>query len=141
MLMQLSQQEHFRLTARPEQLAAAMEWLEYSGSKLGLDSQLQLRLQLVLEELFLNTLQHGHGQACDGEIDLDLEVEQGLAWLVYTDHAPCFDPRQTPPPSPSPEDAGVGLALIQQLPASLDYQPLTPGNRIRLGFTATPQAN
>ncbi|MGB4674354.1 MAG: ATP-binding protein [Azovibrio sp.] len=121
------------MTAQHQQLTSVMNWLEYSGSQLELDSQLLLRLQLVTEELFLNTLQHGYGQACDAPIELSLTEEAGQVRLTYSDRAPAFDPRSQPARQ-NPEQAGAGLALICQLPDELDYQRRDGCNLICLRF-------
>lgn len=110
-----------------------MNWLEYSGSQLELDSQLLLRLQLVAEELFLNTLQHGYGQPSDAPIELSLTEEAGQVLLTYSDQAPAFDPRSQPTP-PNPEQAGAGLSLICQLPDQVDYQRRDHCNLVCLRF-------
>ena len=115
-----------------------MSWLEYSGSQLKLDSQLLLRLQLVVEELFLNTLQHGYGQPSDAPVELSLTEETGQVLLTYSDHAPAFDPRSLPAPA-DPEQAGAGLSLICQLPDQVDYQRQDHCNRISLRFCCPSQ--
>jgi anti-sigma regulatory factor (Ser/Thr protein kinase) len=124
--------------ARWPALPAAVDWLEYSGRRLGLTAEMRLRLQLVCEELFTNTLKHGlPGEPAGDNIDITLEVDAHAACLTYTDHAARFDPRAaqpSPDASPTQHVAGVGLALICALPARLDYQPLASGNRIRLYF-------
>ena len=114
-----------------------MGWLEYSGSRLRLDSQLLLRLQLVTEELFLNTLQHGYGHPSEALVELSLAEEGRYVLLTYKDHAPPFDPRNHPPP-PNPEEAGAGLALICSLPDQLDYQRGEDCNQLQLRFVCPP---
>lgn len=111
-----------------------MQWLEYSGIKLGLDSQLVRRLELVTEELFLNTLQHGYGAPCDELITVSLETSPEQVCLIYTDQAPAFNPLQEMPSLTAQEPTGVGLALIRQIPNHANYQRLATGNQILLYF-------
>ncbi len=113
-----------------------MDWLEYSGRRLGLDSQLLLRLQLVAEELFLNTVQHGHPR--DPDIELGLSAGNGEVLLTYADHGPAFDPGRHAK-CPDPEHDGIGLMLIRQLPDRMDYRRQDGQNLISLRFTACAQ--
>ena len=130
----MPKKEIFRVTAQLQQLASVMNWLEYSGRRLELDPELLLRLQLVAEELFLNTVQHGHPR--DPDIELGLCAGEGEVLLTYADHAPAFDPHSRPLP-PDPQRGGVGLALIRQLPDHVDYQRRGGQNLISLRFAAS----
>ncbi|MDR3323216.1 MAG: ATP-binding protein [Zoogloeaceae bacterium] len=135
---QLGHQEILRATARPEQLEAVMDWLAHRAETLGLDGALTLRMQLVLEELFLNTLLHGYAGDGDNIMELELKkTDPRHVWLVYTDYAPAFNPCEKLfglAPADPERLGGKGLYLIRDLSASVEYQALNPGNRIRLGF-------
>src|SRR5437879_4844544 len=60
------------------------------------DSQLErercLRLNLVLEELFINTVNHGHRGDCDAPIWILLDAQPQAVQLTYEDTAPPFNP-------------------------------------------------
>jgi anti-sigma regulatory factor (Ser/Thr protein kinase) len=137
---QLGHQGCFQTAAQPEQLEVAMQWLIQRARILGLDEQLALRIQLVLEELFLNTLLHGYTETeCsdNAAIALELKAEPDAAWLVYTDYAPTFDVYQKLfglSPADPLREGGKGLYLIRELPSHLDFQALNPGNRLCLRF-------
>ena len=51
-----------------------------------------LRLTLVLEELFTNTVMHGHGGDRAAPLRIGLRVEPSQIILRYEDTAPRFDP-------------------------------------------------
>lgn len=98
-------------------------------------------MQLVFEELFLNTLRYGYAQQGNHITELELKVEAGRAWLTYTDYAPPFDFRQklhSLAPADPKREGGKGLYLIRDLSADFEYQALNPGNRLRLRFDPAP---
>ncbi len=51
-----------------------------------------LRLRLVLEELFTNTVRHGHRGDCDASVRIALAVLEGYVTVEYEDSAPGYDP-------------------------------------------------
>lgn len=100
-----------------------------------------LRLTLAIEELFTNSVTHGHGGDSDATIVIGLSVRAGSIRLGYADAAPRFDPRprlRTPPASLyAPADArptgGLGLHLVGQLASRVRYA-YHGGNRIVLAI-------
>ncbi|TMH72284.1 MAG: ATP-binding protein [Betaproteobacteria bacterium] len=84
------------------------------------DSQLErercLRLNLVLEELFINTVNHGHRGDCDAPIWILLDAQPQAVHLTYEDTAPPF------------------VLLTRELAAARDYAYLFGRNRIRLSL-------
>jgi len=51
-----------------------------------------LRLQLVVEELFTNTIRHGYGGECDELIEISLQAAAGRVTIRYEDEAGAYDP-------------------------------------------------
>jgi len=51
-----------------------------------------LRLQLVIEELFTNTIMHGYGTECDDPIEIALGAAPGRVTVRYEDAAGPYDP-------------------------------------------------
>ena len=101
-----------------------------------------LRLNLVLEELFTNTVRHGHGGDCDVPVWISLEREPGQVLVTYEDMAPPFNPYarlQTQSPDDTLEMrklGGLGVLLTQEMTKSRDYAYLFGRNRIRLSLAA-----
>lgn len=101
-----------------------------------------LRLNLVLEELFTNTVRHGHGGDCDAPVWVSLVRESGQVRLTYEDAAPPFNPYaklQTQSADGTLEmrkPGGLGVLLTQEMTKSRDYAYLFGRNRIRLSLTA-----
>lgn len=98
-----------------------------------------LRLTLVIEELFTNTVTHGHGGDCDAPIAITLSVADGGVTLCYEDVAPRFDPlpyMRTPPenldaPPPARAVGGLGLHLVGQMATHIRHS-YASGNQLYL---------
>ena len=58
----------------------------------GMGDRISMRLRLVVEELFVNTVTHGHGGDSDAPVDITLLVAEDRVVLTYVDVAPPFDP-------------------------------------------------
>jgi anti-sigma regulatory factor (Ser/Thr protein kinase) len=91
------------------------------------------RCDLVLEELFRNSVLHGHGG--DSAHSIWLGVDHGVLW--YEDEAPAFDPLMAALPDggavrelEEQRVGGVGLMLIRQLPSQVAYCYRDGRNRI-----------
>lgn len=97
-----------------------------------------LRLNLVLEELFTNTVKHGHRGDCDAPVWVALSRVDDSVQLVYEDKAPPFNPyAHLRGDSPDitlelRKIGGLGVLLTKELAASRDYTYLFGRNRIRL---------
>lgn len=99
-----------------------------------------LRANLVLEELFLNTVKHGHGGGSDAPVWIALAARDGELQVVYEDFAPPFNPF-TPATREmlealalSRREGGVGVLLAQGLAARVEYAYVFGRNRIRLAL-------
>lgn len=79
-----------------------------------------LRLRLVLEELFTNTVRHGHGGDSDAPVHIALALLEGYVTVEYEDDAPHYDPlsRMTTlasgevAPLDGPPSEGLGSYLV-----------------------------
>jgi serine/threonine-protein kinase RsbW len=95
------------------------------------------RLQIVVEELFTNTIKYGYGGECERPVHLRLRCSPQVE-LVYQDAAPRFDPTawREPAPQAAPEQpiGRQGIPLILGLAESVRYQRLRGGNRLTLRF-------
>lgn len=100
-----------------------------------------LRLTLVVEELFTNTVTHGLPD--DAPIELVLDAIPGRIAVTYEDRGPAFDPfavREPPTDAGNNEHdpvGGLGLVLILQLGENLEYTHTDGRNRISLVIRST----
>lgn len=124
--------------ARLDQLRPMQAFLEVFCAETALPRRDCLRLNLVLEELFTNTVKHGHHGDCDAPVWVGLSLVGDAVQIVYEDKAPAFNPYAHLPEDPPDTTlelrkvGGLGVLLTKELAASRDYAYLFGRNRIRL---------
>lgn len=115
-----------RFEARLALVPAAMEYLAAGMREAGATPEALLRAELILEELFRNSVLHGYG----GDSASPVWITPAADGFRYLDEAPAFNPLAdgpagvAPDPSLSIEDqpvGGAGLLLISQLARGLRY--------------------
>ena len=105
---------------------------EFCGSR-GIERTRCLRLNLVLEELFVNTIQHGYRGDCDAPIWITLDAHPEALQITYEDTAPPFNPfARLPATDVQHKVGGLGVLLTRELAAGRDYAYVFGRNRVRL---------
>jgi len=79
-------------TARMSVLGDALAFVTGYAAASKLSERDLLRLQLVVEELFTNTIMHGYGKECDEPIEIGLHAAPRQVTVVYEDAADTYDP-------------------------------------------------
>ena len=118
--------------ARLAELRAIGAFLEGFCGHVSLAREGCLRLNLVLEELFTNTVTHGQRGDCDAPVWITLEAKPEGVQLTYEDTAPAFNPLGHR--VQMGKVGGLGVLLARELTADRDYTYLFGRNRIRLGM-------
>jgi serine/threonine-protein kinase RsbW len=101
------------------------------------------KLTLIVEELFTNTVNHGHRGDSDAPVFITFEEDEGEVQLIYEDSAPQFDPlaagRRADIDSTIKERqvGGLGIFLTIGLTDKADYSYVKGRNRICLRLSAT----
>ena len=105
---------------------------------LSLDRDTALKLRLMLEELFVNTVSHGHGGDCDAPVDVTIDVGAEHVAVTYLDSAPPFDPFSAVQ-EPDAEDSidarpvgRLGVFLVTRLADRYEYACIDGRNRVKL---------
>ena len=133
-----SEQRSFR--ARLDELAPALAFVDAFCGRHGVAPSDAARLTLVVEELFTNTVVHGHRGGADTPLHIALGAAPGALSLDYEDSAPPFDPLQylresaSDPAAPvtEGEPGGYGLPLVARMAEQMDYEHRDGRNRLRL---------
>jgi len=125
-----------------ERLPEAIAFVEAFCADRGVTESDGLRLSLVLDELFTNTVVHGHGGGSDAPVRVGLRADAGLLELTYEDSAPPFDPldyvaRRPIDPAANLADRPIGqlgLPLVVNMAERISYARDGGCNRIRLAL-------
>jgi len=135
----MSSTRHSRIfPARRDALPQVESFLVDVCEGAGLGREACLRLTLLVEELFTNTVVHGHGADSDAPVRLDCEVAAGRIALVYEDTAPPHDPFaavEAPDSDARVEDrpvGGLGVLLVSAMAQQVEYRRAGDRNRISL---------
>lgn len=120
---------------------AAREFLEAFSTRASLARTPGLRLNLILEELFTNTVKHGHRGDSDFLIWVSLEAGGASVTITYLDQGPPFNPlamskAQLDMPLDERKIGGLGVYLTTELTAATEYAYLYGRNRLRLVLAA-----
>jgi serine/threonine-protein kinase RsbW len=124
--------------SRLEEWKHARAFIEAFCNGSGVAHDAMLRANLVVEELFLNTVKHGHNGGSDAPVWVTMIASDGRVSLTYEDFAPPFNPfasarREVLEALASTgREGGLGVLLAQGLTATADYAYVYGRNRIRL---------
>ena len=120
--------------ARLSELRPIAAFLEEFCAQAGVARDRCLRLNVVLEELFINTVRHGHRGDCDAPVWVSLRAQPAAVELTYEDTTAPFNPlAYTARPG---KIGGLGVLLTRELTtAAREYVYLFGRNRIRLALT------
>jgi serine/threonine-protein kinase RsbW len=124
--------------SRPEEWRKARAFIEAFCAASGIERDRGLKANLVLEELFLNTVRHGHAGGSDAPVWITLAASDGRIELTYEDFAPPFNPfaparrEMLEALAHTRREGGLGVILAHGLTAHADYVYLFGRNVIRL---------
>lgn len=108
----------------------------------GLPEMLILRLVLVIEELYTNTIKHGYRRESKRPVKISLCVKDGMAELEYRDHGPPFDSVRTmeicAEQNAPIRIGGMGLFLIQSISSKARYENDAGWNVVQLSISDGP---
>ncbi|MDD2744016.1 MAG: ATP-binding protein [Rhodocyclaceae bacterium] len=119
----------FLVTARYAELPRLMDYITQKGNELGAAALEISRIQLILEELFSNTVAHAYQNECDQLIGITLQASSAGFTLIYCDQGPLFDlSDQTARPPEQDQIGGLGINLILGMARAIRYQRLSDWN-------------
>lgn len=116
-------------------LASALDYIEARGRDLRLPGALSLKLRLIVEELFTNTLRHA---PADDSVRLGLACDGRQLRLSYEDGGPEYNPfakldhGQLDQPVPDRPVGRLGLVLIDGMAEAVSYERRGGRNCIRV---------
>ena len=123
--------------ARGSELRRIGTFLNDFCTRQGVGREHCLRINLVVEELFTNTVRHGHRGDSDAPVWVSVDSTPGAVYVTYEDTAPPFNPYALFASAPDTtlslrRIGGLGVLLTRELASTRDYAYLFGRNRIRL---------
>jgi len=123
-----------RLSILPELLAHVRARCRDAG----IDEPATLRIELVLEEIFTNTVRHGYRGDSDAPVWLGAARVSDALLLTYQDAAPPHDPLAQSIHVPATLEergvGGLGILLARQLASAIAYRRSGDRNVLTLTF-------
>lgn len=134
-----SQPQHF--PAHPDGLLAAVAWVEAEADVLGIAPADVVRLLVLLDELFANTLMHGGVAAAAATVNLRLERKDDVLVFVYSDAGLAFNPLDSADHGEanlaSGTPGGLGLRILRSFCEWLSYARCEERNVTTMGIALT----
>ena len=108
------------LRSDPDQLGRLVGFAEGFARRHTLPDGERVRLLIILEELFINAVRHGYGDAPEGRIEIDLAFDAGRLKIEFRDDGRPFDPLTESLPDLDEPVAkrrigGLGLRILRSL--------------------------
>ena len=122
-------------------LAAVLDFVERRRCELRLGRELGFKLLLVVEELFLNVVQHGGPEAQAAPVTLDLSRDGGVVQLTLEDGGQAFNPFEHAQPAQHEQPleqrpvGKLGVILVERFAERAEYCRADGRNRIQLSFS------
>ncbi len=117
--------------ARSAELPGLLKTIADRAIELGITDHDAIRLRLIVEELFANTVIHGHRGDSNHVVTLSLHRTDSVSTLHYQDDAPAFNLLKiSQKPVSSFDIGGQGIKLIRGMSKALRHE-----RRGRVNFT------
>jgi serine/threonine-protein kinase RsbW len=130
-----------KFAARLADFARVRSMIEEFANKTRVSGEDRHKLTLIVEELFINTITHGHKGDSDSPVSVTLEKSGTDIMLIYEDAAPPFNPlvsRQSADIDYSIRKrrvGGLGVFLTTELARRAAYSYNNGHNRIHLTYS------
>ncbi|MEN3950054.1 ATP-binding protein [Iodidimonas sp. SYSU 1G8] len=130
-------------------LAALPPRLEAFAEEASLPMDAAMHIDIVLDELLVNTISYGYPDGRPGVIDLRMDVADDVT-IVIEDDGDAFDPLSLPPPDLESDlddrpIGGLGVHFVRTMMDAVAYERVGALNRItllkRLSTAGQPHAN
>ena len=114
------------------------QFIEELGDELGLDMELRMNLNLVMEEMVSNVIFYAYPEGTDATIELVAESKGQELTFVLTDRGREFDPtlKDDADPDINPIDreglGGMGIFIVKNIMNQVTYQRLEGKNLLTM---------
>lgn len=128
------------VTPRLSRLPGLFESVENFGADNGIPDANIYVVNLILDELIANYVQHSIGRVKKPKIDVCVRIDDDGLLLIFEDSGPLFDPtavsdKPDPPRIGEREVGGVGLYLVKSYADRIHYRAVDGRNHIAFRCT------
>jgi len=129
--------------AGPDFVLTAARWLQSLGEQFHFSHDDQYRMDLCLEELVTNIVNHSDAQYANQPIELHAFINDHSVTLSFVDQCAPFDPLSLPPPAVAEtleefKIGGQGVHLVREFSDACRYERSDNRNKLELEFKLTP---
>ena len=129
--------KELKLKNQISELERVNQFVEEIGDELGLDMELQMNLNLVMEEMVSNVIFYAYPQGTEAEIELVAESDGKEVTFVLSDSGKEFDPTMkeavnTDINPAEREIGGMGIFIVKNIMNKVTYQRLKGKNLLTM---------
>ncbi len=129
--------KELKLKNQISELERVNQFVEEIGDELGLDMELQMNLNLVMEEMVSNVIFYAYPQGTEAEIELVAESDGKEVTFVLSDSGKEFDPTMKEAVNtdinPAERDiGGMGIFIVKNIMNKVTYQRLKGKNLLTM---------
>ena len=129
--------KELKLKNRVGELAKVNQFVEDIGDELGLDMELRMNLNLVMEEMVSNVIFYAYPEGTTADIELFAECNGKELTFVLSDSGEEFDPTAkedaNPDINPAERDiGGMGIYIVKNIMNEVTYQRLHGKNLLTM---------
>lgn len=129
--------KELRLKNQVEELARVNQFNDEIGDELGLDAELRMNLNLVMEEMVSNIIFYAYPEGKVADIELMAESDGRELTFTLSDQGKAFDPtmREDTNLDVNPmerEIGGMGICIVKSIMNEVTYQRLGDRNLLTM---------
>lgn len=127
------------------ELVRLRKFVEVFCERTALPPQVRDHMDVVLEELTVNAVEHGHCEPRSGAIRIRLQMAGNRLQIAFCDNGVPFDPLAMPPPDLGQDlnrrpIGGLGIHLVRCLMPEIRYERRNNHNCLFLAKPMTPKS-
>ncbi len=129
--------KEIRIKNQVKELEHVARFVEEIGEELGLDMEMQMNLNLVMEEMVSNVIFYAYPRETDATIELMAESDGKELTFVLSDQGRAFDPTLKEDAdmdiNPAERDlGGMGIFIVKNIMNQVTYQRLEGKNLLTM---------
>ena len=129
--------KEIRIKNQVGELERVNQFIEEISDELGLDMELQMNLNLVIEEMISNIIFYAYPEGTISDIELLAESDGKELTFVLSDQGREFDPtaKEDADPDVNPMDrdiGGMGIYIVKNIMNKVTYQRLEGKNLLTM---------